>query len=219
MPKIDNIRIFCYIYCPDFICVVESWLSADISDSEISIQGYSVIRLDRNRHSGGVLIYVKSMFTYSLVFKGTTDLELIVASFSCSKYGTSPDFTLALFYRPPNSSSFVIDSLFTVLCNLNVSVFSHLYLIGDFNIDYFCTSHPLYCHLTTVVSSFNLTQIVSEPTGTTNNSSTLIDLIFASSPSQVESCNTIPPLANADHNGLQLTFSIKSSKTAAKGVL
>ena len=123
VPKIDNLRIFCSIYHPDIICMVESWLSTEISDSEISIQGYSVIRLDRNRHGGGVLIYVKYMFTYSLVFKGTDDLELIVVSFLCTMHDTNPDFTLALFYRPPNSSSFVIDTLFTVLCNLNVSVF------------------------------------------------------------------------------------------------
>ena len=44
-------------YSPDVICVVESWLDADIGDSEISIQGYSVIRLDRSRHGGGVLIF------------------------------------------------------------------------------------------------------------------------------------------------------------------
>ena len=123
VPKIDNLRIFCSIYHPDIICMVESWLSTEISDSEISIQGYSVIRLDRNRHGSGVLIYVKYMFTYSLVFKGTDDLELIVVSFLCTMHDTNPDFTLALFYRPPNSSSFVIDTLFTVLCNLNVSVF------------------------------------------------------------------------------------------------
>ena len=123
-----------------------------------------------------------------------------------------------MFYRPPNSSPFVIDSLFTILCNLNVSLFSNFYLIGDFNIDYFCTSHPLYCNLTSVVSSFNLTQVVSEPTHITNSSATLIDLIFASSPFQVESCSTIPPLANSDHNGLQLTISVKSSKRAVKGV-
>ena len=189
MPKIDNLRIFCATYHPDLICVTESWLG-----SEISIQGYSVIRLDRNRHGGGVLIYVKSVFSCSLVFKGTADLELIVASFVCTIPGTSPDFTLGLFYRPPHSSSFVLDSLFTVLCNLNVSIFAIFYLIGDFNIDYFCTSHPLYCKLTSVVSSFNLTQIVTEPTRTTNSSATLIDLIFASSPTQVESCSTIPPL-------------------------
>lgn len=53
------------------------------------------------------------------MLKGTADLELIVASFVC----TIPDFTLGLFYRPPHSSSFVLDSLFSVLCNLNVSLF------------------------------------------------------------------------------------------------
>ena len=35
-------------------------LSEEISDAEISIPDYSVIRLDRNRHGGGIAIYVRS---------------------------------------------------------------------------------------------------------------------------------------------------------------
>ena len=67
------------------------------------------------------------------------------------------DLTLALFYRPPISSPFVIDSQFdyTFVSKLEC------YLIGDFNIDYFCTSHPLYCNHVSAVSSFNLTQVVA----------------------------------------------------------
>ena len=78
--------------------------------------------------------------------------------------------------------------------------------------------HPLYCNLLSAVSSFSLTHIVSEPTCTTNSIATLIDLTFVSSLSQVELYCTIPPLANSDHNGLQLTISIKSSKRSLKGV-
>ena len=93
---------------------------------------------------------------------------------------------------------------------------SHFFLIflllGDFNIDYFCTHTPLFSKLLSVTSSFNLSQVVSEPTRVTHNSCTLIDLAFVSSPSQVLSCSTIPHLANSDHNGLHLTISIKSPR-------
>ena len=104
LPKIDNLRILCSVYSPDIICVVESWLDVDILDCEISVQGYSVIRLDRCRHGSGVLMYVKAVFTSLLLFKGSTDFECIVISILCTTSGTSPDLTIALFYRPPNSS-------------------------------------------------------------------------------------------------------------------
>ena len=41
----------------------------------------------------------------------------------------------------------------------------------------------------------------------------LIDNLFVT---RVKSCTTIPPVANADHCGLTLTFSISSSKKSTK---
>ena len=38
---------------PDIVCIVATWLSGDILDSEVSLQGYQVFRL---RHGGGVLM-------------------------------------------------------------------------------------------------------------------------------------------------------------------
>ena len=64
LSKIDNyLRILCSVYSPDIICVVESWLDSDITDSEISVQGFSVIRLDRCRHGD-----VKTVFSYLFSF-------------------------------------------------------------------------------------------------------------------------------------------------------
>ena len=42
----------------DVICVSESWLDNSILDTDIHIPNYAVFRKDRNRHGGGVLIYV-----------------------------------------------------------------------------------------------------------------------------------------------------------------
>ena len=54
-------------------------------------------------------------------------------------------------------------------------------------------------------SSFNLTQVVSEPTCVSNNTSTLIDLVLYH---QLSLCSHVLlfPLANVDHFGLQLMF-------------
>ena len=90
------------------------------------------------------------------------------------------------------------------------------FLVGDFNIDFLVPSTSLYFKLLSVVSSFNLSQIVSEPTRVSSSLSTLIDLIFVSSIVSVQSCVTVPPLANADHFGLQLVFTTSHPKRCKK---
>ena len=59
--KLDELRALCLAnnYKFDVICVVESWLSPDISDAEIFIPSFKIFRRDRNRHGGGILIFVK----------------------------------------------------------------------------------------------------------------------------------------------------------------
>ena len=76
---------------------------------------------------------------------------------------------------------------------------------------FFNITTPLYHKPISVVSSFNLTQILSEPTHVTSNIATLIiDLIFVSSTVQINACSTIPPLSNADHYAIQLSVKTKN---------
>ena len=66
------------MHTPDCICIVESWLSDGIQNSELCVSGYDV-RLDRNRHGGGVLLYINSVFTHCILFPGSSELD----SFYC----------------------------------------------------------------------------------------------------------------------------------------
>ena len=60
--------------------------------------------------------------------------------------------------------------------------------------------HPLYSSLCSI---FSLTQVVAGPTHVHHDGSTsTIDLVFVPDPSLVNSCNTIPPLSNSDHDGI-----------------
>ena len=147
------------------------------------------------------------------------DFELIIVSVKCY-FGSNvngPDFCVALFYRPPSSNYSILDTLFTTLCSIFISLPSQFVLMGDFNINFFNTS-PLYFKLLSVVSSFNLSQIVTEATRVTNTTSSLIDLIFVSSSVNVVSC-TIPPLSNADHYGLHLIVTTQSCGIRSKRVI
>ena len=68
MPEVYylSLNLVVSLYHPHIICIVESWLCKDIFDSELLITGYQLFRFDRNRHGGGVLMYVDNQFSVSL---------------------------------------------------------------------------------------------------------------------------------------------------------
>ena len=49
----DHLFLSVKLHDPHIICVTEYWLSKDISDDELSLPGYQLFRLDRDRHGGG----------------------------------------------------------------------------------------------------------------------------------------------------------------------
>ena len=109
---------------PDVICIVETWLCADVLDSEIALPGYQVYGRDRNRHGGGVLIYVRNNFVCNIL-PSADNLEIITVSIC---HGPSKVF-ISLFYQPPNSLSQVSEDLFLYLQSLIIlSVTDHTHL-------------------------------------------------------------------------------------------
>ena len=43
----------------DIIGVCETFIHSNVPDNEICIDGHSIVKKDRNRHGGGVLLYIK----------------------------------------------------------------------------------------------------------------------------------------------------------------
>lgn len=74
VPKTDELKLSRATYEPTAVCVVETWLSEDIADAEISLFNYSVIRLDRYRRGGGIAIYVGSNIEVETLLHGPSDI-------------------------------------------------------------------------------------------------------------------------------------------------
>lgn len=79
LPKIESLQLLVEAEDLDVICVVETWLSAEILDAEISIQGYQCFRRDRNRHGGGIVVYVRDCLSTTPI-TDNVDLELLILS-------------------------------------------------------------------------------------------------------------------------------------------
>ena len=117
---------------------------------------------------------------------------------------------MSLFYCPPSSPADVLYSLHSYFESINIPQFSSFVLIGDFNINFFDTTHPSFDNLCNLMSTFGLTQVVDNYTHLYRDSChSLIDLVLLSNPCLLSSCQTIPPLSNSDHLGIWVEIKFK----------
>ena len=143
LPKIDLLRAeVIAANFPSVVCIVESWLSEEIEDSEVSIDDYQLIQLDRNRHGGGVLLYIHNSLTWEPVIKGPNELELLAISISSTH--SSVKHCISVLYRPPSSAVTFFDNLCTAIQSISPNHFTSFVLIGDFNINFCSRDHPYF---------------------------------------------------------------------------
>ena len=177
LPKIEEIRILLSTTSMDLLCVCETWLDDSIGDSEIAVQGYSVIRKDRNRHGGGVLVFIKDGIKFnSISCIKIADIEAVFLEIT-----SRCRLVVGSLYRPPSAPSSYFDAILDCIEEIRLN-HDELILMGDLNFD--CSllnDHPSnpVCYLE---MAFNLKQIVTSETRVTNSSATLIDVILTSKP-------------------------------------
>ena len=100
-------------HSPDVICLTETWLVPEITDNELNINGYHLVRLDRDRHGGGVAIFINDSLSFSVLLLAP-EVELLVISI-CSFAG---NVCIALAYRPPSSSVTYFNTINNLLTDL-----------------------------------------------------------------------------------------------------
>ena len=97
----------------DVLSLSETWCDQTIDDSELFIQDYDLFRKDRDRHSGGVCIYIKQKYVSSTIPElNNYPVEgiWIRVTLPC----TNP-FVIGAIYRPPSSSLEFFRTLDSVL--------------------------------------------------------------------------------------------------------
>ena len=176
LSKLSDVRLLVNNSKAAVLAVSETWLDGSVTDAEIELVGYTVVRKDRNRNGGGVCLYVRSDISYN----PRTDLlcdEL--ESVWIDLLPMTRPITVGACYRPPTQDNF-LDLIEKQLSE--VSLDAEILVLGDLNID--LTNKKSNCTLVRKLFSFPrmfaLTQIIDCATRITCNSSSIIDLIFTS---------------------------------------
>ena len=86
------------------ITLSETWLDETVSDTEVLLPGYTIIRNDRNRHGGGVAILINN----SIRCTPRPDLQLnSVETIWIELFPNSKrSLLICCAYRPPTQSDF-----------------------------------------------------------------------------------------------------------------
>ena len=84
----------------DIFTMCETRLSKDIRDAEIEISGYDVIRLDRNRQGGGIILYIRNAIVHSIISEFVCDIEILCINVNLK---SQKPLCLVVWYRPPDA--------------------------------------------------------------------------------------------------------------------
>ena len=180
---IDQFRYFLKEKQFDIICLNETLLDETINDHEVNIEGYDIVRKDRNRNGGGVAIYVRSTINYMIRAEFDTEsLETITVEISKPK---SKPFIINCVYRPPDSTVELLNTYEKLIEKLDYEN-KETILIGDFNCDWTGVKldkvKPQTNKLHEITQTYQFKQMIDQPTRVTTNSETIIDLAFTNKP-------------------------------------
>ena len=196
---IDEIRIWSSQQNLDLLAINETRrLYSSISNDQIKLPGYVILRNDRNRHGGGVCIYIRSSINY----KARPDLGADNIEALCIEIlkPNSRPFAVISCYRPPNSNvdQFFYD--FSYLIKQLDNEDKELFILGDLNCNYLAKQADYPTNKLTLLSEeLQLTQLITEPTRITENSRTLIDVILTNSYNRVVDSGVLH-LGISDHS-------------------
>ena len=181
--NIDQLKIYHHHCQFDIICISETMLDDTVQDNEVSLNGYEIIRKDRNRNGGGIAIYIKNCINYKLRQDlDHANLESITVEIFKPK---TKSFLINTWYRPPGSTLDLFmdyEECIAKTDNENKEVIT----IGDFNCDWnnlaVNTISSQTKKMVDIAQTFQYEQLVKESTRITETSSTLIDLAFSNRP-------------------------------------
>ena len=180
--KINELRLLCTSLQNGIhiLTLSETWLNESILDSEISIPGYNLFRLDRGEHGGGVAVYARKELSF--VRRDDLEMEEVEGLWLELFLPKSRGVLIGTFYRPPNTSKYH-DSDFMSKLEVELSTATstdkEVIILGDFNCDLLPTrSVNAECkQLKSLLKFMNFNQLIKKPTRINQTTATLLDLI------------------------------------------
>ena len=224
--RIEELSDICKTLKIDVLILSESKLDQTIPNNLIMIPGYhEPLRHDRElngRHGGGVLMYIAE----NLAFQHKQEFQSSMFEHVWADVRINDRiYAINALYRPPNESAndhqLFLQTADNILNQLNdYEKAAYKIILGDLNFgNSYCTDpilipKQLDSKASDLFSSYGFQQLIDIPTRVTENSMSLIDLIFINKPDDVICHGTLHKIA--DHDGVLVSFNTKITKPKPK---
>lgn len=167
----------------DVVILSETWLSPNVTDSLISVNGYNMVCLDRQmltksnvlKKGGGLCVYIKDCYDYAVLtdeFVSNENLEMIQVV--VKPYNQKQQHIFAVYRPPAGRLSCAIELLQQ---HLGPNRKGETTVIGDFNMDLLQSNCAQKRSLLQLFAAHSLDVLICSPTRITHRSATLIDII------------------------------------------
>ena len=207
---IDQLRILLDQEKPHIMCLNETKLDLSISDSLVNVDNYQIICNDRDRHGGGVAVYVHESISYKIRSDlMPNNLDVVTLQIANSKF---KPFIVTSICRPLGKPVSYFNDMEALLASLDSD--NKEAIIGDTNCDFLDSSNNDTKNLKHVLSLHNLTQIIKEPARITGISKTLIDHVITNNPDMVHDSGVIS-CGISDHDIVFIERNVRAPKMKA----
>ena len=197
LPKIDELQYLTKLSNASIVGIGEIKLDDSNSSTEIEIEGYDLLRLDRSRRGGGVACYIKKSLAYNCKEKFFKTTESIFIDIFLPKV---KPILAGILYRPADKNDFVIN-LEETFTGCGTLANQECYLLGGFNINLLHNGKNIFgkkeytSKLKSLPSltkeyldfgySFCLQKLISVSSRIKESTATLIDHVLTNSPHKI----------------------------------
>ena len=136
LQKIDEVKLIANKSNATILGISETKLDKTILDNELLIEGYDLIRSDRNRHGEGVACYIMKERHYNVRGNCPPDLENIFIDLLLPN---SRPILIGILYRPPDQSGF-LGMVSSTIADMQDFDNQEVYILGDLNFNPFKNS-------------------------------------------------------------------------------
>ena len=176
----------------DILCFCETWLNDRINDQMISMEGFTIFRLDREKgdirskkgkpkRGGGLIIYVKNELSqYTAIMENTTSISYNIEKLCIriNKPNVREKIILNVYRLPNGNVAEGVKEMENAANLIQNHSSGELVILGDFNVNYNLRHTSPFKLIKDFERNCNLTQLIKTSTRQGKNSNTCIDLIF-----------------------------------------
>jgi exonuclease III len=197
--KMDDIRMNEKICGRDIIMITESWLTDTISDTDVQLENYNILRNDRlnNNGRGGVAVYLSQQLLYQKL-DVHIPIQLEQISMVIQKGENIPCVYITIYRPPAQDVNTFVKVLRELLKNIDSSVYADksIMIAGDFNEDLLAKSPQ---RIKEVFELHGYTQTVRD---STTRYGSLLDAVYIRTNIQI--ITYVTPTYYSDHEAVQI---------------